>query len=54
MLYNNFNRQIMSAKIHNQKGKSPDFKLRFLNYNLWLKLKIYKDNQEVGLEAAIL
>jgi len=22
----------MSAKIHNQKGKSPDFKLRFLNY----------------------
>ena len=30
-VYNNFDKQILSAKIQDQKGKSPYFKLRFLN-----------------------
>jgi len=39
MFNKNFGKQILGAKIQNQKGKSPNFQLRFSNYNSWIKFK---------------
>ena len=46
--------QTTGDKIRGQKGNSPDRQLRSLKYAKWERLWSYIDNQEVGLEAAIL
>ena len=44
----------MGDKVHGRKGKSPDHQLRSQSQAKWERLWEYTDNQEVGLEAAIL
>ena len=44
----------MGDKVHGRKGKSPDHQLRSQRQAKWERLWEYTDNQEVGLEAAIL
>ena len=46
--------QTMGDKVHGRKGKSPDHQLRSQSQAKWGRLWEYTDNQEVGLEAAIL
>ena len=46
--------QILGAKVQDQKGNSPDRSLRTLNKSKWKRSWLNCDNQEVGLEAAIL
>ena len=46
--------QILGAKVQDQKGNSPDRSLRTLNKSKWKRSWLNFDNQEVGLEAAIL
>jgi len=41
--YNYFSKQILSAKIQNQKGKSPHFQLRFLNIIHGLSLNLFRE-----------
>ena len=41
-------------KIRGRKGKSPDRRLRSLNYAKWKRKYDCEDSQEVGLEAATL
>ncbi len=49
-----YNKQTVSAKIHSRKRKSSDHKLRSLKYNVVTKVGKNQDNQNVGLEAAII
>ena len=44
----------MGDKVHGRKGKSPDHQLRSQRQAKWERLWECTDNQEVGLEAAIL
>ncbi len=44
----------MGDKVHGRKGQSPDHQLRSQSQAKWERLWEYTDNQEVGLEAAIL
>ena len=46
--------QILGAKVQNQEGNSPDRLLRSLKKSKWKRSRKNNDNQEVGLEAAIL
>jgi len=46
------NRQTMGAKIHSQKDKSPNPKLKIKKKIKCKKKSNYKDICEVGLEAA--
>ena len=46
--------QTVGDKVHGQKGNSPDRQLRSLNLAKWKRMWKRRDNQEVGLEAAIL
>lgn len=44
----------MDDKVHGREGNSPDRQLRSLIMSKWERRWIFTDNQEVGLEAAIL
>ena len=44
----------MGDKLHSREGKSPDRRLRSLNRAKWERKWLRCNNQEVGLEAAIL
>nr|ADI17935.1 hypothetical protein [uncultured Desulfobacterales bacterium HF0200_07G10] len=46
--------QTLGDKVQGRKGKSPDHQLRSQSHAKWERLWEYTDNQEVGLEAAIL
>jgi hypothetical protein len=46
--------QTAGAKLRRQKEKSPDRRLRSLNRAQWVRRWDCENNQEVGLEAAIL
>ncbi len=43
----------MDDKVHRREGKSPEQQLRSPIMSKWERRWIFKDNQEVGLEAAI-
>ncbi len=42
----------MDDKVHGREGKSPEQQLRSRIMSKWERRWIFKDNQEVGLEAA--
>ena len=42
----------MGAKVHSQKGNSPDRRLRSQRHAKWKRMWGCTDNQDVGLEAA--
>ena len=46
--------QTVGDKLHSRKGNSPDRRLRSLNRAKWERKWLRTNNQEVGLEAAIL
>ena len=43
----------MGVKFHGQKGKSPDHQLRSQIITKWERMWRFRNNQDVGLEAAI-
>ncbi len=46
--------QSLGAKVQGRKGNNPDRQLRSLSVAKWERMWEDPDNQEVGLEAAIL
>ena len=50
----NYGSQTAGDKIRRQKGNNPDRQLRSLSVAKWERMWEDPDNQEVGLEAAIL
>ena len=45
--------ETMGVKFHGQKGKSPDHQLRSPIMTKWERRWRFRNNQDVGLEAAI-
>ena len=50
----NHGRQTLGDNVHRRKGNNPDRQLRSLIVSEWERMWERPDNQEVGLEAAIL
>ena len=50
----NHGRQTVGDNVHCRKGNNPDRQLRSLIITKWERMWERPDNQEVGLEAAIL
>lgn len=44
----------MDDKVHGREGNNPEHQLRSQIMSKWERRWIFTDNQEVGLEAAIL